>query len=96
MVGYYEVHIDSGFGNYGDKIVHTQEISQLASRFENAIFLDPAIVSIEMTEVYDDDLVHPSEEGSRIVENGLQDRIEAMVLSTFQEHMGSIIPYFES
>ena len=44
-----------------------QRYTNLASlSFETVIFVDPTeVVSPDMTEAYDDDLVHPSEEGGQ-------------------------------
>lgn len=69
LVGYYEVSVNSEFGNCNDELyILRQRYINLASLFETAIFVDPTeIVTPDMTEAYDDDLVHPSREGARIV-----------------------------
>ena len=78
LLGYYEVSVDSEFGNCNDELyILRQRYTNLASLFETAIFVDPTtVVRPDMTEAYDDDLVHPSIEGGRIVGELIAESIE--------------------
>ena len=78
LLGYYEDSVDSEFGNCNDELyVLRQRNTNLASLFETVIFVDPTeVVTPDMTEAYDDDLVHPSEEGGRIVGEFIAESIE--------------------
>ena len=78
LLGYYEVSVDSEFGNCNDELYILRErYNKLVSLFGTAIFVDPtAVVFPDMTEAYDADLVHPSKEGGRIVGELIVDSIE--------------------
>ncbi|MEO0494655.1 MAG: SGNH/GDSL hydrolase family protein [Actinomycetota bacterium] len=71
LVGYYELPEGAAFGfaRCGEELVeHTERMRTLAGRFDSVLFVDPGeIVQGDDRFAFDDDLVHPSIEGSRVV-----------------------------
>lgn len=71
VVGYYEIPSDAefGFAECADDLAdHNDRLATLADRFDEVIFVDPSdVVRASMIEAYDEDRVHPSIEGSRMV-----------------------------
>ena len=71
VVGYYDLPpgAEFGFDECGDDIAELESrMRALAARFDEVIFVDPSeVVGADDVAAFDDDLVHPSPEGSRIV-----------------------------
>lgn len=71
VVGYYEIPSTADFGFdrcLDDLVEHNDRLRSLADRFDSVIFIDPTqVVKGTDAAAFDEDDVHPSVEGSRLV-----------------------------
>ena len=71
LVGYYEIPEGAAFGFdrcVDDLAEHNERLRALAGRFDSVVFVDPSeVVKATDATAFDDDDVHPSVEGSRLV-----------------------------
>ena len=81
LVGYYEIPAGAlfGFDRCADELTeHNRRLAAAAALSDEIIFVSPAdVVQADDLEAFDDDLVHPSVEGSRIVGEQIAEAITA-------------------